>query len=191
MQCQRKLKKAAVLIVLILFGLVFIYRYQYINTKFPNPVVKEHYIDVPFTYQGVEMTLTEFQIIGHDEFLEEYDLDPQGMNMEIRGATQKNVIVTLTVNNKGDTKKEINAGELMLLETAGWASYTDYMDSFRLLNKGESMLIEVNPGEEKALRFSYCLYDLSFQENDFVDLDTSKFSIVLSLYPQKNVVRLN
>lgn len=188
---QRQVKIILIFIVTVAFVILFYVRYSYINIKYPNPVIKEHNINIPFTYQGVELLLSDFRLLDNKEFLQEYELDPRRMNINIPGSEQKNAIVTLHVKNSGNTIKEIDTAELMLLETDGWASYTDLMDSFRLLNNGKSSLVVLNPGEESTLEFSYCIYDLSFSKKDFNNLDTSKFSMVLSLYPQKNIVRLN
>lgn len=187
----RKRKIAIIAVSIGVFAFIFCLRYNYINTKYPNPISKEYLINETFTYQGVEMLLSNFQLTDYDEFLEDYNLDPHQMNIDIKGLKQKNVVVTLHVKNSSDAKKEINAGELMLLETDGWVGYTDLMDSFRLLNNGKTAMIVLNPGEEDSLRFSYCLYDISFNESDFNNLEKSVFRMVLSLYPQKTIVKLN
>lgn len=188
---RRQFKIYLSIIMVVVFIVLSCFRYQYINTKYPNPTIKEHFIDEPFVYQEVELLFEDFNIFGYDEFLVEYNLNPERMDMVIPGAEQKNAIFTLHIKNPSNTKKKISTAELMLLQTSGWTSYTDLMDSFRLLNDNRSHLVELDPGEEDTLKFSYCLYDKSFSKKDFANIERQDFSVVLSIYPVKTIVRLN
>lgn len=188
---SKSAKRVFVVICIVTLIILSVFRYNNINAKYPNPVVNAYAIDVPFTYQGVEMTLTDFKILNSNDFLNDYSLDPNQMDFGIPNVKQKNVTVTLKIKNTSNMKKEINAGELMILETDGWSSYTDLMDTFRLLNPNKSCLAILEPTEETTFIFPYCLYDINFSDADFNKLESSKFKIVLSLYPVKNIVCLN
>ncbi|MEG0304524.1 MAG: hypothetical protein RR576_03255 [Oscillospiraceae bacterium] len=188
---QSKKHKRGFIIIgfLLLLFMVWFLCHRYINNKYPNPNTVTYKLGENFTYQNAELKITDFKVVAHNDFINEFSIDPFDLDMPMNGI-EKNAIFKLTVKNNTELPIEINTLELMLLETEGYSTYTDLMGLFRLLNPDKTGYVQLQPGENDTILFPYALYDFSFSKSYFSTLENKTFQIVLSLYPTKTVVHL-
>lgn len=186
---SKKLSVIGILLALVVVGGVWFFCHARVNQRYPNPTLQVNELGETFLWQNAEMTISDFEILPREEFLTAYNLDPS--KLDSPNGEEKDVVFRVTLHNPSSQPVSVDLLSLMLLETEGYSSYTDLLGLFHQLNPDQSGAAELGPHETVSLWIPYTLYDFSFQPDDFETLESLPFSIVLTLYPVKTIVKLN
>lgn len=179
--------------LVVIFGIAWLIGHTYINQKYKDPELVVHQLGETFLYKDtVEITITDFEILPKEEFYAKYNIDPADIRDTGIPKEEKDLVFKVTVKNPTDKPVEINMVETMLLQVSGFATYTDLMETFRMLNPQYSGLSQLQPGEEESVLFPYHLYDYFFRDKkDFENIEELPASVVFTIYPKKEIVQLN
>ena len=77
----------------------------------------------------------------------------------------------------------------IVAQSKAWSNGCDF-DLYSQLNNMNSIYVTLAANEEKDIKLPYLMYDFQFKEGEWETVNERDFSLVLSVYPIKNIVRL-
>lgn len=185
-----KKKKIMVIIFILVFAVVFLYRYRSINQQFPNPELREAYIGEVMELEDVTFQLEKVEMLdGKGLHALDPDIviatDPSGNpfpDEKIRV-----VLNYIQIKNIGNQQKAVDFSRIKA-ESGAWGNGING-EIFMALNPGISVQKEIiRPGEVRNVVIPFSMLSTMFKEKDWARIDERVFSTVLSLYPEKIVL---
>ena len=141
------------------------YRLFWLNARYPSPSVQTYGLHESIQAGGYTITFSDWQ-------------------WENSSMQERTGIAELTV-----TKNTADGSALDLtnnsFESGAWGSQFDAQLMFGLNPDLESLLLQMNEGESRSIRFPITIIDRQFTEERWNRIDERVFSIVLQYYPEK------
>ena len=173
-------------LVLILVSVCFM-RFRYINNKYPEAPLEKFTLNETFDYEGVQLSVEESKLVNDDELktISTSEEDP------FADEEKKAIFVKVNFKNNSYETKTIEAYSFEA-ESVSWHNGLS-LELFKKVNKEEdaSPVVELEPGEEKALILPYSMIERHFDEKTWKTLKDRRFYLTLELYPVKRCVELN
>lgn len=177
-------KRVIAFFIIALIG-VFIFSFYTVNIKFPPSKKTIHPYGQSFTYKNAKLQVKGKEIIDYDQFSSNegvlralYD-NPKQINKETK-------IVLITVDFYNPTNKPLKLDLTAFhLESGNFSSQFDYPLMLHYNQCG--MVLELNENERKIMKMPVSLEKIFFHKSEWPTITDRKFSIVYSLYPEKNI----
>ena len=99
------------------------------------------------------------------------------------------ILVQMEIENSSDAVKSFPMYEFTIQQKSVFAVLDP--DLYQRLNGASDLVVTLEPGQKTNVVLPFCMYPNQFDNNsDWEELGSSKFQIILSLYPIKNIVEL-
>lgn len=168
---------------------IFVWRYTAVNAAFPPAVVQQYQLNEPVLHNGIEYTLSDFKIMGEDEFCEEYDINP--VHVKSVGLNSKIILVTMYAKNVTDQNVEVDfAGQMLLQQGNYQCSYLCYMPLFQRLEPDKPLAGVMLPGHDIEMLIPYQFNEYEWSKTEFANLENETMQMVFSIYPVKKTILL-
>ena len=168
----------------ILLGVILgIRRFQELNQKYPNPIIKEYREGDIFYNDNLEVMVTGSLFMNPNEvcqIIPEYDLEM---------GEYKTLIVGVEVCNTGNIEQEFTPTNYMA-QSQAWANGWDY-ELYTEINGTAEVVFLVSPGETVRILLPFNLYKSQFRKQSWENLLKRSFNVVISVYPIKEKILLN
>lgn len=102
----------------------------------------------------------------------------------------KLIYVRYKVRNNSETELADNLAAALPLQTSGWWNYPNLNYQ---IDGGDSPMVQTKlaPGEETEITYPYLFLKENFRGNGWEKIESGSYSVVLSLYPQKQMIKLD
>lgn len=141
------------------------YRLFWLNARYPSPQVQSYGLHESIQAGGYTITFSDWQWEN--------------------GSVQKRTgIAELTVTKTTAEKSTLDLTNISF-ESGAWGSQFDAQLMFDLNPDFESLLLEMNEGESKSIRFPITVIDQQFTMEQWSRINEKVFYIVLQYYPEK------
>ena len=183
---MRKVKITVVLVLLIFAGL-WVWRYQKIYAAYPNPVEKSAGIGETLQMSDLSFTLEDMSLLSGEQ-TEKLSPDfraaehPDGT--PYAGDEIKTLVVKVEIKNTGSENMVLDFTRLVA-ESGAWRNGI-HSELFYALTPDLSIQTQsIKKGETIKAKLPFTmLYDM-FKKKDWGKIEKRTFSMVLNLYPEK------
>ena len=187
-------KHRTLFIVLIVFiGLTVLFTVNYIrlNRLYPNPALETYRLGQPVSVDGFEITAKKFQMMDSDTMIQQYKIDDEDVIKEFRGNPKKVVLVTVAVKNSAKSDQQLfKVIELCNIQSFTYANGMA-QDMFHFFNSQNSYKPQLKSGEQTTIVLPYDMGDSQFTKENWANISSRKFDLVVSTYPVKKSIHLN
>lgn len=147
-------------------------------------------VNQPQIYNGVEISFSDFDCLPRDEAIQKYDLDEGELSEPL--FSEKILIVRVHLKNVSEETKKIDMTQFVFQTGIVACGLDPYLITALNLDEPINLIPELKPNEEYTEEIgtifsSVLVKDRSLWEN----FEQQKFEVVLSLDPQKIVMKLN
>lgn len=193
---KQKKRIIVCLSLLFLLGGVVLFTVQFIrvNQQFPPAIQKQYELMTPVPYQQVSITAEKFEILGHEDLLSRdsrYESD--GYDTSWAPGTYRILTAGVTIHNNTGSVQIIDFTR-MTLQSEAWHNGL-YLEYFNYLNKDVPNLsisqMKLPPKGDVRVVLPFLILDIHVPKNSWEHLDQRAYELILSLYPEKTVIRLN
>lgn len=186
---KKSLKNNSLIIIIVIITFAIIFRYVYINNKYPAPNEILLKTGNTLVNNNVHVLVKSAELKSITSVLNDFDTSINNLNEEnLTKNDIKVLLVTLEISN--DSKSEsifplyaINA------ESYGWSNGAS-SELYSQLNSEKSLNITLSPNEKKEIMLPLKLYSIQFSNNSWKKINHRDFFLVFSTYPQKIYVSL-
>lgn len=192
---NKKIKTVLISSLIIAALVLSIVRIYHINQQYPNPKVVNHALNESIRGGDTSLTVQNSELIDGNqlkklvpEYQEEVINDD---GSQLSGEQMRFLLVYIKLTNHTDETQMISLAQINATSLI-WTNGIIY-DLFVFLNpnKGNPIQIELSPNQEMEVVLPYGLYSLQFKSEDWQNIDNQQFTLVLSRYPTKHIVKLN
>lgn len=178
-------KKVIIFLTIILIG-TFVFSFFTVNLKFPSSKKIIHPCGQPFTYQNVELKIKGKEILEPNQFPNNEDLlKTLNVNSKNKNSSQmKIILISIEFYNCTDKPLQLDLTAFHL-ESRNFSLQFDY--PLMLYYNHCGMNLKLNGNERRTLRMPVPLLKIDFCESEWLTINSRKFSVVYSLYPEKNI----
>jgi hypothetical protein len=161
-----------------------------VNIKYPKPVEKVYHQGEKVRSDHLDIVVKSSKFYHCDELLQEFpDVNPDQMK---KNDTQYEIL-KVCFYNCGKTPVKPSSYEYYLSST-GWFNGLD-MNLFYMINseliKKDKKAGYIDPNASVDLLIPYCFHKKQFTTTEWRRISNKTFDYVVSLYPQKKVIRIN
>lgn len=168
---------------IVLVGL-FVWRVAAVNMKYPTQTLKSYEMGETANYLNTfELTVSDAKFLSDDEAEELFDAKSIFGDFE-----QEYLVATLTVKN---ISNEAQHFPLSVLSFQSGAFFNSAMFQFMEQFNGWSDVPELKPGEELEMKVPVNIPKSRFRESQWETVRQRGFEIVIALYPEKQVLKVN
>lgn len=160
---QIKVIISLVLAALVLGGIG--YRLFWLNARYPSPQVQTYGLHESIQAGGYTIMFTDWQWEGDSR-------------------QERTGIAELTITKTTADESVLDLTNISF-ESGAWGSQFDAELIFDLNPDLESLLLQMNEGESKSIRFPITMIDQQFTAGQWNGIDERVFCIVLQYYPEK------
>lgn len=182
---NRKLLIAGIILISILFLVLFLIRYNYLNTKYPEVIIDSSSMNEPVNYFDFSLCAEKYAIINQNEIKEKNIISEQLPS----GFETKMVLVTLNIKNTSTQEKTIELYPFVL-ESNGWRSAFDFEAFNKLNSENVSTSLRLKPGKSQTVILPFTMYNSQFKKDYWAKLQNKEFDLIFSLYPIKKYIKL-
>lgn len=194
-QMKPTLKKHRTLfIVLIAFiGLAVLFTINYIrlNRLYPNASLETYQMNQPVRFHGLDITVKKFQMLNSETLIQQYKIDDENILKELHLCPTKAILVTVSVKNSEKSEQRLSP----FLTQCGIQSFTLASevneDLFFICNSEDSYKPQLKSGEETTVVLPFDLGETGFSKENWANINSRKFDLVVSTYPVKKSIHLN
>lgn len=172
------------IIGIVILTTLFIIRFRYINSKYPQPIIQEYNLNEIIRYEGCEIVVQECQWLSDDE-IRALDVE-KGVfpDDEIKA-----ILVKILVRNTSEKQKSIESYAFEV-ESLDWHNGL-MLDLSKAINgENSSFHLNLEPGEEVTRILAYSMIPLQFNDSEWDNVEKREYKLVISLYPVKNEIIL-
>lgn len=184
---KQRSKNYIIIGLALILVIVCFMRFRYINNKYPEAPLEKFTLNETFDYEGVQLSVEESKLVNDDELktISTSEEDP------FADQEKKAIFVKVKFKNNSKETKTIEAYNFEV-ESLSWHNGLS-LELFKEVNKEDdaSPVVELKPGEEKALILPYSMIEKHFDKKTWKALKNRKFYLTLELYPVKRCVELN
>ena len=174
-----------ILILAVAFGI----RYKTLNEKYPAAVLKEYSMGEIITLEEMEITMTEREVLGLEEFFDMYQIDNSDMKNYYEYNPTKFLVAEFKLKNIGD---EVNNYNRVFSEDAveyqAFANGED-ISFFDYVNEDSQWDGDLQPGEERVIKLVYPIPKSLLTKEHWEQARELPYGIVLRNYREKLVIR--
>lgn len=183
-------KKTAIILFAVLIAVaLWIARFAYINTKWPNAEIVKIPQGQTIVMGNVSMCIKETIIDSEQNMLQYFSAKSTDKYQSFvepfvqKGWRAQILTTTIQFENLNDNAITVDLSRF----TAEQSYWGNGLDSFMFssLNKDVREVLSIPPNSAATVHLTFDLFDTHFQNGRFERLDTLEFSIPLTLYPQK------
>lgn len=194
-QMKTTLKKYKTLFIVLIavIGLVALFTVNYIrlNRLYPNPALETYRLGQPVSVDDFEITVKKFQMLDSDTLIQQYKIDDDDTINYLRRCPMKIILVTAAVKNNAKSKQGLSTViELCNIQSFAFANGMD-QDIFHIVNLKDSYKSQLKSGEETTVVLPFDLGEPGFKKEDWANINSRKFDLVVSTYPVKKSIHLN
>lgn len=175
------------LFILLLLG-IFITNLISINKKYPDRVEEFFSIGDTFTYNNMQITVTECSLYESAEFESQI---LKGNRNSLWGndlGPWKELLLKIHLENNNDDRCQFDCSSL-LMQSDSWWNGLDSL-TFMELNNLDSLQLQIDPQSDCWLYFPFTLLKIQFKTKDWDCLMDRDYELVGSVYPITQIVRL-
>lgn len=178
-------KRIIIFLAIALVG-TFIFGFFTVNSKFPASKKTIHPYGQPFTYQNAKLQIKGKEILDYNQFSNNDDL-LRILNIDSKSQNSDTTkIILITVEFCNPTAKTLKLDLTAFhLESGSFSLQFDYPLMLHYNHCG--MNLKLNGNEKKTLSMPVPLTKINFSESEWLTINNRKFSVVYSLYPEKNI----
>lgn len=183
MSTKRKVISSLIILAgAVLLGL-FVWRVVAINLKYPAPTLKRYEMGETANYLNTfELTVIDAEFLSDDKAQELFDVENNFKDFE-----QEYLVTTLNIRNiSGETQRF----PLSNLTFQSGAFFNGFMFEFMERLNGWSDMPELKPGEETTIKVPVNIPKSRFRDSQWETVTQQEFEIVIALYPEKQVLKL-
>ena len=171
-----------------------IYSYDQVNRENDRLKVTTFSDRKPQTINGTEYTVLKNTICDYSKIKEQYPviepmLDVDGDVAKGKPGRLKVLLVKMRIKNSSEHTQYLNLADIVIKSPAYSNALSTEM--FCEINHIESCMLAIAPGVEVPVTLPYELYEISFSDAHFRDLQKLPFSIVLTSYPDIREISLS
>ena len=171
-----------------------IYSFDQVNRENDRLKVTTFSDRKPQTINGTEYTVLKNTICDYSKIKEQYPviepmLDVDGDVAKGKPGRLKVLLVKMRIKNSSEHMQYLNLADIVIKSPAYGNALSTEM--FCEINHIESCMLAIAPGVEVPVTLPYELYEISFSDAHFRDLQKLPFSIVLTSYPDIREISLS
>ena len=171
-----------------------IYSFDQVNRENDRLKVTTFSDRKPQTINGTEYTVLKNTICDYSKIKEQYPviepmLDVDGDVAKGKPGRLKVLLVKMRIKNSSEHTQYLNLADIVIKSPAYSNALSTEM--FCEINHIESCMLAIAPGVEVPVTLPYELYEISFSDAHFRDLQKLPFSIVLTSYPDIREISLS
>ena len=180
-----------VLIAVIGLAVLFTVNYIRLNRLYPNASLETYQLNQPVSVDGFEITAKKFQMLDSDTLIQQYKIDDEDVLKDLRRYPMKIVLVTAVVKN--NAKSEQGLSTVVSLCNIQSFTFANGMrdDMFHIVNPEDSYKSQLKSGEQTTVVLYYDMIDTLFTKENWANINSRKFDLVVSTYPVKKSIHLN
>lgn len=183
-------KKRVFLILLIVLVGAFCWSYFTVNAEFPPSKKIIHPFGEKISYKNTEFQVKGTEILDYSQFSQNKELiralqgpNPEGEDVQ----NTKIVLITAEFYNPTDSPLKLDLASFWL-EAGNFSSQCDYPLMFYYNQIG--MTLELDKKEKRILKLPVPLKRVFFTGSDWKTAQDREFSLVYTLYPEKNIIEI-
>lgn len=180
-------KRVALFFIIVLVG-AFCFSFFTVNAKFPPGKEIIHPFGERISYKNMEFQVKRTEILDYDQFAENEELihalqgpNPEGEDVQ----NTKIVLITAEFYNPTDQPQKLDLTPFWL-EAGNFSSQAD--DSLILYYNPSGLIL--NKKEKRIIKLPVPLKTVFFTGSEWETVKDRKFSLVYTLYPEKNIVKI-
>jgi len=185
---KSKILAVCIAALLVTTLVVFVYQYDNINRKYPNPKRITYKMDEEFSFYGLELKFVNMEILTFDRLIQKYKISTDNLQ-GIEGTEEKVVLINVQIVNKTDEEKIIELFRFSI-QSGAWSNDLNY-ELFLAINKNSSVQPTLKQNQKMSVIIPYSAYNVQFTEKNWRSFTTREFEVSLSSYPVKEIVKLN
>lgn len=180
-----------VLIAVIGLAVLFTVNYIRINRTYPNPTLETYQLNQPVSYHGFEITAKKFQMLDSETLIKQYKVDDEDAIKELRMYPTQNILITVTIKNTSKEEQALSTAlENCNIQSFIFANGIED-DMFFLYNSKDSYKPKLKNGEETTIVLPSGMTNQQFTKENWNNIHSRKFDLVVATYPVKKSIRLN
>lgn len=185
-------RKRMIVILSILIVGSSIWRFVSLNERYPDPGVVVYKEKDKIKGGDIEISVSSSNLVSMEEMLELLSDHKDEMIYEdetsMPQTERKVLLVQINIKNTSSTEQTTSLVRFMA-QAGAWANGMD-LGAYCALNGVEKTNIQLKPKEQRSMMMPFYLYESQFAGDEFHKVDRRKFSLVLSVYPVKNIIEL-
>ncbi len=190
MKTRTNSKKTLIIFIIALLVAMYVFAVYSVNAKY-KPAKQEIYeFGEPFEIDSVQMEMTKAIIIRENEMP-----DNEAFNEAIKHLLDFRetkipylILIEMDVINTSETDTRVDLTNLHL--ESGAFSLQPYYELMVYYNQC-GMYVHLKPGESKTLKLPVPILKIYFPEKAWRYIENREFSLVFSLYPKKQIAKIN
>lgn len=186
----RMVKKKQVLLFVSLFVFVllsvgYIWRYQTLNAKYPNPKIEQYSYADTVKVNGFEVNVQDKRCVTASELQKEFGIGNTNQVSQKERGEIKYWLVTLKIKNVEKKKQRFQYTNISV-QYENSASVYDLNTIYNV--NSNDIVSEFKPSEETIITLPFQFDSIYFSEDTWNIFDQLPIRIALSIYPIKRVV---
>lgn len=196
---MKRYRKYLICVVVLILAALYSYRVYMVNARAERIPCQVYEMgetvplgnNICFTYpmDGYSVKVLAADVLTNDEFLEKYDGKKE--NFPAYDMMQQIYDIELEISNEDNTDTGIDLYGWYIQKDAALASFDAVY--YREANKDKGYVdtaIAVRPHTSVTLHAVFPLPKLNFKKRDYRDPERMDMDLVVTLYPEKKVIRL-
>lgn len=180
-----------VLIAVVGLSVLFTVNFIKVNRAYPNPTLETYQMNQPVRYRGFEITARKFQMLDSETLIKQYKIDDEDVTKSLQMYPTQTVLVTVTIKNIQDSDQALSTA----LNNCNIQSFTFANgmpdDMFFIFNSKDSYKPQLKCGEQTTIVLPFEMIDQQFTKDNWNNIRSRKFDLVVATYPVKKSIRLN
>ncbi len=181
MKFKRVIRYGVLLFFLCMIGIIWIYKFQQINQKYPPAKVERYSCGKAMEYDGIQM------VVNRADWISENEIKKNNWNIDTdkRLGDYKILDFKTTITNVSEQRKTLDLTDFRL-EMSGFCNGVS-MEAFFIINDESisSMILNLEKGESVSVHIPYMLNQVSFTDKYWKNIEQKEAGITVSLYPVK------
>ena len=184
MATKRKVISSIVILVCAVLVGLFTWKVISINLKYPAPTTKVYEIGQTANYKDeFELTVVDFKFLSDDAANELFGDGSESLINE-----NKFAITTLKIKNISNETQSIPS-TIFVFQAGMFFNGAMWGDIGRINDWDKAP--ELKPNEETTIKVPFNVVKSRFLDSQWEKVTERKFSMVINLYPEKQVLKLN
>lgn len=183
-----KKKTVIIFLIIVLIG-AFFFSFYTVNSKFSPSRKIVHPYGQPFSYKNAELQVKGKEILDYSQFSSDKSvLNALGINPKNENSRDAKIIfITVEFYNSTDKPLQLDL-TAFYLESGNFSTQFDLPLMLHYNQCG--MTLKLNKNQRKILKMPATLEKIFFSGSEWPTIKDRKFSLVYSLYPNKNIAEI-
>lgn len=170
--------------IIVVLAMIVNIRIAYLSRAFPNPLIEEKYMNEIMKIEDIDLSVKKVKIIDSKS-----DVIPQDVIDYINeiGNSAKLILVFVYIDNASSNNQEMALYEYAL-QNEIWSDGIPRELLYYYNDSDIDLIFNVKAGEKKKIVIPFIMYDFQVKENQWKNLDSNKFQLVITKYPIKRTI---